>query len=171
MSRISLALRHRAAARAVAAVAAALAAVAIPAAASAATGSYTLNDWTGQPSLYNRFIWSIGPQLSPPAGLPSNAVVTGVSASTSWSNSAPSGFYYQHAICFGSTSQCWIFSSSGANYWAIPETPVTGAFDASTTSIIYGARVTDGTNPSIKPAISPPIYLLPSHSITIHYSF
>jgi hypothetical protein len=43
--------------------------------------------------------------------------------------------------------------------------------NASTTKIIYGARITDGTIPSIHQAINAPTELYPTHAITIYYSY
>jgi hypothetical protein len=156
-------------------VAAAAAIAIVPAGASAATGSYTLSNWTWQPQLYNKYLFSIGPTLSPPAGIPSNAVVTGVSGYTTWNQNAPSGFHWEHDVCFGNTSTCVIFVSSSGNSWSIAQTSLPAGFptiDASTTSVIYAAHVTDGnSNPTSYPAINPPLYITPTHALTIYYSY
>jgi hypothetical protein len=156
------------------AVAVALAVAVGAGTASAGTGSSTVSNWSPQPPLYNEFLWSIGPAQTPPGSIPANAVVTAISGDATWSRNAPTGFHYEHAICFGTTSTCLIFPATAASSWSIPYTALPAGFptiNASTTRLIYAARVTDGTNPRIYPAINPPLTLTAFHDMSIYYTF
>jgi hypothetical protein len=133
-----------------------------------------VGNWPSQPPLYNEYLFSISPQQTPPGSIPANAVVTAISGDATWTRNAPSGFHYEHAICLGNTSTCLIFTGTAASSWSIPYTPLPAGFptiNASTTKLIYAARVTDGTNPSVYPALNPPPTLTFMHNMTIYYTY
>jgi hypothetical protein len=158
--------------RASGAFAALLVVLLAPAVASAATGSYTVSNWS-HPSIYNTRFWINGATLSPPAGIPADAVVTSVSGMFTWYQAAPYGMNYEGRLCDYNTQACVPFGGSAypslPNNWSATTTAYAGK-PAATWKLFFAAQVNDYSSSSIHPAINPPRYMT-SRSITVNYEY